>query len=82
MKCEYVGKSEEHNYREAYITYDSKEEEKFNKIYEFLSGNGWKLACEDECASVIVYDKDEYDLFYADYKEGKKLINKNFGGSK
>lgn len=28
MKCEYIGKTEGHNCREAYITYSSKEEEK------------------------------------------------------
>ena len=37
MKCEYIGKTEEHNYREAYITYDERQEQaKFDQIYEAL----------------------------------------------
>lgn len=38
MKCEYIGKTEEHNCREAYITYNEcKEQAKFDQIYEALT---------------------------------------------
>lgn len=40
MKCQYIGKTEEHDYREAYITYNSNEEEKFNKMYDILCDKG------------------------------------------
>lgn len=76
MKCEYIGKSRRHNYREAYITYDSKEEEKFNKMYDFLTDRGWKIECEEECANVVVDDKEQYDRFYSDYKQAKGLQGK------
>lgn len=74
MKCEYIGKTEGHNCREAYITYSSNEEEKFNKIYDILCDKGWKLECEEECAGVTVCNKDEYDMFYSDYKQAKGAI--------
>lgn len=74
MKCEYIGKSQEHDYREAYITYDLKEEEKFNKMYDFLTDRGWKIGCEEECASVIVDNKEQYDWFYSDYKQAKIIF--------
>lgn len=78
MKCEYIGKTEEHNCREAYITYDErKEQAKFDQIYEVLTQKGWQLECEEECACIEVSDKAEYDAFYADYKEVKiKLKSK------
>lgn len=75
MKCQYFGKTEDHNYREAYITYDeSREQEKFDKLYDMLKEKGWELSCEEECACIEVCNKDEYDLFYADYKEVKKNL--------
>ena len=75
MKCIYIGKSDGHDNREAYITYRENESEKFNKIYEILLDKGWKLECEEECASVPVYDKEEYNMFYSDHKQAKKVIN-------
>lgn len=74
MKCQYIGKTEEHDYREAYITYNSNEEEKFNKMYDILCDKGWKLECEEECAGVTVCNKDEYYMFYSDYKQAKGAI--------
>ena len=71
MKCEYIGKSEDHNYREVYITYGTNEQRDFNKLYDILLEKGWKLECEEECACLIVYDKSEYDEFYKYYKEAK-----------
>lgn len=74
MKCQYIGKTEEHDYREAYITYNSNEEGKFNKMYDILCDKGWKLECEEECAGVAVCNKEEYDMFYSDYKQAKGAI--------
>lgn len=76
MKIEYRGKSEVHDYREGYITYNSNsnEEEKFNRIYDFLSDKGWKIECEEECASILVHDKEEYNYLLNDYKEAKKNL--------
>lgn len=75
MKCEYIGKTEEHNCREVYITYDErKEQAKFDQIYEALTKKGWQLECEEECCSVLVSGKDEYEMFYRDYKDAKKTI--------
>lgn len=72
MKCQYIGKTEGHDCREAYITYSSNEEEKFNKIYDILLNKGWNLECEEECASIVVCDKEEYNMFYSDYKQAKR----------
>ncbi len=72
----YRKKNEEHDYREAYITYNSNEEEKFNKMYDILCDKGWKLECEEECAGVAVCNKEEYDMFYSDYKQAKGAIKK------
>lgn len=72
MKCEYRGKNEEdHNFREAYITYNANEEDKFQKLYVILKEQGWELQCEEECAGLMVFDKDEYDEFYECYKKAK-----------
>lgn len=75
MKCEYIGKSKEHDYREAYITYSGHEEKKFGELYDLLLKKGWKLECEEECATVNVQNKDEYEIFYSDYKEAKEMID-------
>ena len=73
MKCEYRGKNEDedHNFREAYITYNTNEEDKFQKLYVILKEQGWELQCEEECAGLMVFDKDEYDEFYECYKKAK-----------
>lgn len=78
MRCQYIGKSDEHDCREAYITSESHEEKIFDKMYDFLTNKGWKLECEEECTSVIVCDKAEYNDFFADYKDAKKRVKENY----
>ena len=74
MNCKYIGKTEAHNYREAYITYNTKEEKEFNKLFDILKDKGWNLECEEECACIKVFNKDEYEEFYLDYKKAKRNV--------
>lgn len=48
--------------------------ELFHEMYDILCDKGWKLECEEECAGVTVCNKDEYDMFYSDYKQAKGVI--------
>lgn len=73
MKIQYIGRSENRDYREAYISYAAeKEQAKFDKLYVILSNKGWTIECEDECATVQVHNKEEYLEFLHDYKEAKR----------
>ena len=75
MRCWYIGKSEEHPMREAYVEYEGYEEEKFNRIVEIMDNKGWKFYCEEECATVLVFDRDEYtEDFLPDWKAAKKEV--------
>ena len=74
MKIEYRGrnKEEDRKYCEAYITYDEKKgQKKADKIFDILTEKGWKVEQEEECASIRVYDKTEYNELLKDYKEAK-----------
>lgn len=75
MKIEYKGINTEEgrNYREAYITYDEKKEQKkAGKIFDILTEKGWKVEQEEECAVIRVSDKDDYNELVKDYKKAKK----------
>lgn len=73
MKIEYVGKNEEKNYREGFISYDeNKEREKADKVFSILREKGYEILEEQGTANIIVYDRDEYEILVSDYKEAKK----------
>lgn len=74
MKCQYIGKSEEHDYREACITYNEpREETKFNAMCDYLIHQGWKVYCTQKCVTIPVSDKEEYTRFLVDYKKAKTV---------
>ena len=74
MKIEYKGiNKEDRNYREAYITYDEKKEQKkADKIFDILTEKGWNVEQEEECACIRVYDKNDYKVLVEDYKKAKR----------
>lgn len=75
MKIEYRGrnKEEDRNYCEAYITYDEKKEQKkADKIFDILTEKGWSVEQEEECASIRVYDREDYTELVEVYKKAKK----------
>lgn len=77
MRIEYRGKNveEDRNYREAYICYDeNKEQEKADKIFNKPEKIGWKIEQEEGCASIPVYDKEEYLNLLSDYRKIKALF--------
>ena len=76
MKIEYKGrnKEEDRNYCEALITYnEKKEQKKTDKIFDILTEKGWVVEQEEECASIRVSGKDDYNELVEDYKEAKSL---------
>lgn len=74
MKIEYMGKNEEKKYREGFISYDEdKEQEKADKVFSILRDKGYEILEEQGTANIIVYDRDEYEILVADYKEAKKV---------
>lgn len=77
MTITYRGKSEwTENTREAYIAYEEKEQEFANKVFAILVNKGYEVIEEEECASIPVYDAEEYKELVKVYKEAKKAVRR------
>ena len=77
MKIEYRGRNaeEDRNYCEAYITYDeSKEQKKADRVFAIIAEKGWEVEEEDECASIRVFDREDYKELVEVYKQAKKEV--------
>lgn len=77
MKIEYKGinKEDGRDYREAVIEYDEKKEhKKADKVFDYLTENGWELYGEEECIYIRLCDKSEYKYLVEDYKKAKKEV--------
>lgn len=74
MTIQYIGKSDEINYRCADINYnESTKEEKAMQLVAALEKSGYECCCEQECISVIMFDYEEYKDFVSLHKKLKKL---------
>jgi predicted GTPase len=77
MTIAYHGKSGfTGNVREAYITYEEKEQEFANKVFAILVDKGYEVIEEEECASIPVYNSEEYKDLVKIYKEAKKAVRR------
>ncbi len=68
LKVEYVGGK----YRQAFISFDEKDEKRFTRISFLMHIKGWEIEQCDMSGSCKVFDKDEYNQFMEDWKESKK----------
>lgn len=77
MTITYHGKSDwTGNTREAYITYEEKEQEFANRVFAILVNKEYEVIEEEECASVPVCDMQEYNDLVKIYKEAKKAARR------
>ena len=51
---------------------EKKEQKKADKIFDILTEKGWEVEQEEECASIRVYDRNEYKELVEDYKRAKE----------
>lgn len=76
MVVEYIGRNNEYFENKqpfALISYsETREQETADKVFKILRDKGWTIEEEDECGSITLIDREEFDAFKQDYKAAKR----------
>ena len=81
MRIDYYGRHnryfcEENELPLAYITYEAKEQEFADKVFAILRDMELNVCEEEECASIEVAGRWEYDEVAEMFKEAKKMARR------